>query len=929
MEYDKSNLQSSVDRNDLQDEKGPNEREHDQPQYHENSASKGKLLIIDENVLAQNNHQLENVPKLSEEKIPRHVHEKTIPNESQASEIDKKDHDAPDEQNIEYSEERPLHIALENKKETLLCEPCSLENETNPATHFCCDCEDPEPLCRPCAHQHLRQKSSRGHTLCDDIEKFQQNKCQAQMVHNVEVKENERNCGPCSFENLQNVATHFCETCQDHEPLCEMCAKQHLRQRSNRGHTLGKYSCIKDFNDQQTSCHQNPIDDKSSLLLSGNKIPGKPYASSVNSNSVALFWEKSLNTSNHYQIRYKSKGGVEKWKFQETEKNENRIIITGLKAKTAYIFQVRGVFEDEEGPYGPSNDSIVTTESMATTLIKHSTLISTDIPNKYQLPVRENLRARNTAARTRQLILGKPRMGYDDERTIMLVGATGSGKSTLVDGIANYVLGVNFEDPFRFSLVTLEKDEMKINNQAISQTEWITVYKIMPSEDSRLNYTLNIIDTPGFGDTRGLERDHGIIDQIRHLFSAQGEQGVLYIDAVCFIVKAPDARLTAVQKYIFSSIMSLFGKDIKSNICTLVTFADGAEPRVLASLKESKLPFGSIFQFNNSALFAENKNMLDSSLSQSFWDMGRCNFENFLTHINQFETKSLHQTKDVLEERERLKSVVSNIRPQISAGLSKLSELKEQLDILTKYKNTIKANQNFTYQVTETKQKKIDLPWDENVTNCINCNVTCHKRCRVEDNEKKRKCKVMDDDGYCNVCPDVCHWSDHKNASYRLKCVTETVTKTYADMKEKYEKAMGQTLSHEKYVQELSDDLDEKNIDIFNLIIEMNRCKNRLKEIALGPDPYSTVEHIDLLILSEEFDKQPGFENRIRSLQDLKKLALIDDDVQKFDDKLNITDKNIQDATGKSLRRRRMQSERKGHALSRGLQRTDDKLFQA
>ena len=47
----------------------------------------------------------------------------------------------------------------------------------------------------------------------------------------------------------------------------------------------------------------------------------------------------------------------------------------------------------------------------------------------------------------------------------MLVGATGSGKSTLVDGIINYILGVNFEDPFRFSMVILEDDEKKTSNQ--------------------------------------------------------------------------------------------------------------------------------------------------------------------------------------------------------------------------------------------------------------------------------------------------------------------------------------------------------------------------------------------------------------------------------------------------------------------------------
>lgn len=47
----------------------------------------------------------------------------------------------------------------------------------------------------------------------------------------------------------------------------------------------------------------------------------------------------------------------------------------------------------------------------------------------------------------------------------MLVGATGSGKSTLVDGIVNFVMGVSFDDPFRFTLVQLEEEEKKTHNQ--------------------------------------------------------------------------------------------------------------------------------------------------------------------------------------------------------------------------------------------------------------------------------------------------------------------------------------------------------------------------------------------------------------------------------------------------------------------------------
>lgn len=53
----------------------------------------------------------------------------------------------------------------------------------------------------------------------------------------------------------------------------------------------------------------------------------------------------------------------------------------------------------------------------------------------------------------------------EDEKTIMLVGEIGSGKSTLIDGIVNYVVGVSFDDPFRF---TQEEKEETIHAQVFS-----------------------------------------------------------------------------------------------------------------------------------------------------------------------------------------------------------------------------------------------------------------------------------------------------------------------------------------------------------------------------------------------------------------------------------------------------------------------------
>lgn len=47
-------------------------------------------------------------------------------------------------------------------------------------------------------------------------------------------------CDPCLNDGTKVTATHFCKTCEDPEPLCETCAKQHTRQRAFRDHELSR-----------------------------------------------------------------------------------------------------------------------------------------------------------------------------------------------------------------------------------------------------------------------------------------------------------------------------------------------------------------------------------------------------------------------------------------------------------------------------------------------------------------------------------------------------------------------------------------------------------------------------------------------------------------------------------------------------------------
>lgn len=124
------------------------------------------------------------------------------------------------------------------------------------------------------------------------------------------------------------------------------------------------------------------------------------------SDKVYLLWQKSESKVDYYQIRYKRKNGDEKWKFAVTDADQSEIVITGLMANTKYVFQVRGVYQDQEGSYGPANDDIQTPESLATTLLKFSNCICNRDPSIYQLLATELQDSRNTTAKTRKLVLG-------------------------------------------------------------------------------------------------------------------------------------------------------------------------------------------------------------------------------------------------------------------------------------------------------------------------------------------------------------------------------------------------------------------------------------------------------------------------------------------------------------------------------------------
>ncbi len=79
-----------------------------------------------------------------------------------------------------------------------------------------------------------------------------------------------------------------------------------------------------------------------------------------------------------------------------------------------------------------------------------------------------------------------------------------------------------------------------------------------------------LIDTPGFGDTRGIGKDEEIVRMVRDKF----KNDLDVVHSILFVMKSSNNRVTDFQKYIFQSIMDLFNKDIAPNFLFIFTFSD-------------------------------------------------------------------------------------------------------------------------------------------------------------------------------------------------------------------------------------------------------------------------------------------------------------------------------------------------------------------
>ncbi|XP_064401543.1 uncharacterized protein LOC135347466 isoform X2 [Halichondria panicea] len=339
---------------------------------------------------------------------------------------------------------------------------------------------------------------------------------------------------------------------------------------------------------------------------------------------------------------------------------------------------------------------------------------------------------------------------------MLLIGKIGSGKTSFLNLLYNCAtVGSGFEakglEQFtQFNDIKLEKAQAHPKE---TKTSDATLYNVEVGD-----LKIGVIDTPGFGDSRGLEQDK---TNAQRIISALKKEE--YINCVCLIINGRQLGADALLKYVLTDIAAILPKGILDNV--IVVFSNTGD------FLDVDFDTGLLKQYFG----IEIENIL--CVENPY-----CRFEKAKAKVGQLGidrlTKSLQKAfEDTSEVLTEMCETITNF-PQVQTHrFIELYEKKQDieksvLDSLTAYDNQMMLEKSLIDTEAEVKaavRKKSDnkdyktfIPtkWGEHKHSILcaysNCQSNCHTPCddfsKLLDKEMIKCCVVFDGSNTCRKC---------------------------------------------------------------------------------------------------------------------------------------------------------------------------------
>ncbi|KAI4461232.1 50s ribosome-binding gtpase [Holotrichia oblita] len=345
-----------------------------------------------------------------------------------------------------------------------------------------------------------------------------------------------------------------------------------------------------------------------------------------------------------------------------------------------------------------------------------------------------------------------------EDVNILLLGETGVGKSTFINSFANYLEHDKFANaeekdqvqcliPAKFT-VTNEAYEEKIVQIGKDDNENDTMTQSATLETRSYVFPINkngikrvrLIDTPGIGDTRGIDQDNENMENVLSYIS-----NMEYLHAICFLLKPNNTRLTVMFHYCIKQLLSRLEKSASKNIIFLFTNTrstfykpgdtTGALKEVLHGIK-SKPPFVDIKFGKDNVFCLDNesfrylvaiKNGIQLGNKTSFmesWDHSVKECWRMLNYITGKGGSRVtpHKVKDTMSVNDARRVIL-----QLSQPIADIADLiNDNINVLEKHNRAIQAD---TMSIDDLKKNLyvpvINLRCKELTQPTTVCTATC------------------------------------------------------------------------------------------------------------------------------------------------------------------------------------------------------------
>ncbi|RIB24000.1 hypothetical protein C2G38_2071145 [Gigaspora rosea] len=379
---------------------------------------------------------------------------------------------------------------------------------------------------------------------------------------------------------------------------------------------------------------------------------------------------------------------------------------------------------------------------------------------------------------------------------ILLLGLTGTGKSTIINMMTNYFLGGTLDKPkivipTKFYKVTenefLNKhSESKIDDVTKSQTTNCYTYTFAHPDNPAYKFIL--IDTPGLSDTSGVKQDDRNIQVIIDTAISAG-----FLSAIVIVANGTEARVTSSIKNTLVRLSNNLPDDLLGNLLLILTkytkssasFPEGAFAKEVAKPRK-------IFYMDNQ-FFCTDPEVWKDDEDERFniehhWKKSINTINILLETITELSSTSTKAFENMRDYRNKIKSEIAKVTQDI-ANIQKVQDnLEAAQKALQKSGDQKNSYANYTKTETITIDKIVNANYRSTV--CVlhfKDNIICHEYCEpkmVSGTDFFVDCACMGTGSICRVCN--CGAKSHYNAMVKFVRETKTINKVLEDMKAQY-----------------------------------------------------------------------------------------------------------------------------------------------